>query len=93
MPQLPRLLIAAMTTVEIITGEVAALPNAASFDGSATVLACTDAAAAYRVLRSIMDYGYANAEPQHITLVCANEDIAKAYRFQWNMWYAERKPG
>ena len=45
-----------------------------------------------RVLRAIMDYGYEHERPAHVRLVCADEVVYKAYSFQWNMWFAERKP-
>ena len=79
-------------TVEITVGSTAGLPDAASFDGGATTLACPDKDASYRVLRSVMDYSYDHPELSCVTLVCASEEIAASYRFQWNMWYAERKP-
>ena len=48
--------------------------------------------AAYRVLRAIMDYGYEHESPSRVRLICADETAYKAYSFQWNMWFAERKP-
>ena len=32
------------------------------------------------------------ALPSADRLVCADEDVYRAYSFQWNMWFAERKP-
>ena len=88
-------------TVEIICGDISALPSsdrAAELlpltDGDTLTLSCTDSdlKAAYRVLRAIMDYGYEHERPAHVRLVCADEAVYKAYSFQWNMWFAERKP-
>ena len=85
-------------TVEILRGETAALPAAEraaellAQSGDALTLACADGANAYAVLRTVMDYGYAHGRPALVRLVCADEAAYKAYRFQWNMWYAERKP-
>ena len=79
-------------TVKITVGNTLGLPDASTFDGSAATLSCPDKDAAYRVLRSIMEYGYDHPQPHCVTLICANEEIASAYRFQWNMWYAEYKP-
>lgn len=78
--------------VEITVGSTVSLPDAAGFDGSSLCLACLDANIAYRVLRRIMDYSYEHPEIPQVMLVCTNEEVAAAYRFQWNMWYAERKP-
>lgn len=87
-------------TVEILRGEIAALPPCADAAallpraGEALTLACTDAAlkSAWKVLRTVMDYGYEHPSPARVTLVCADEAVYRAYRFQWNMWFAERKP-
>lgn len=87
-------------TVEILRGENAALPrceDAAALlpcAGEALTLACTqsDGMAAHRVLRTVMDYGYAHALPARVVLICADEAVYRSYRFQWNMWFAERKP-
>lgn len=88
-------------TVEIVCGGTAALPPAdraaallpLTADDTLT-LACTngDPKAAYRVLRAVMDYGYEHERPSRVRLVCADETAYKAYTFQWNMWFAERKP-
>lgn len=87
-------------TVDILRGDTAALPaceNAAALlpcaDETLT-LACTDenGMAALRVLRTLMDYGYAHAQPERVVLICADEAVYKSYRFQWNMWFVERKP-
>lgn len=78
--------------VEITVSSTLGLPDAAGFDGSRLCLACLDANIAYLVLRRIMDYSYEHPDMPSVTLVCANEEVAAAYRFQWNMWYAERRP-
>lgn len=39
-----------------------------------------------------MNYSYEHERPAHVRLVCADEAVYKAYSFQWNMWFAERKP-
>ena len=44
------------------------------------------------MLRAVMNYGYEHERPAHVRLVCADEAVYKAYSFQWNMWFAERKP-
>ena len=86
-------------TVEILIGDAAGLPAAdhaaellLGSGHSVLTLACTDAASAYAVLRTAMDYSYEHTLPVQLRLVCADETVYKAYRFQWNMWYAERKP-
>ena len=88
-------------TVEIVCGGTAALPPAdraaallpLTADDTLT-LACTDGElkSAYSVLRAVMNYGYEHERPAHVRLVCADEVVYKAYSFQWNMWFAERKP-
>ena len=87
-------------TVEILRGDTAALPSCERapellpFSADVLTLACTDSglSAAYRVLRAVMDYGYAHDRPARVCLVCADEAAYRAYSFQWNMWFAERKP-
>lgn len=87
-------------TVEILRGNTAALPSCERapellpFSADVLTLACTDSgqSAAYRVLRAVMDYGYAHDRPARVRLVCADEAAYRAYSFQWNMWFAERKP-
>ena len=88
-------------TVEISRGDITALPScdrAAELlpitDSDTLTLACTDSdlKAAYRVLRTVMDYGYAHERPALVRLVCADVPSYRAYSFQWNMWFAERKP-
>lgn len=87
-------------TVDILRGDIAALPSAdravkllPAAEGDSLTLACASGELknAYRVLRAIMDYGYEHERPGHVRLVCADEDAYKAYSFQWNMWFAERK--
>ena len=79
-------------TVEIICGDISALPSsdhAAELlpltDGDTLTLSCTDSdlKAAYRVLRAIMDYGYEHAQPSRVRLICADEASRRAYSFQW----------
>lgn len=88
-------------TVDILRGDTAALPSAERAgellppsEGDTLTLACMDSdlKSAYRVLRAVMDYGYEHEHPAHVRLVCADEAVYKAYSFQWNMWFAERKP-
>lgn len=86
--------------VDIVRGDTAALPAAEEAAplleacGETLALACTDGEmkSAYRVLRTVMEHGYDHPLPAAVRLVCADEAVYKAYRFQWNMWYAERKP-
>ena len=63
-------------------------------EGDCLTLACTsgELKSVYRVLRAVMDYGYEHECPARVRLVCADEDVYRAYTFQWNMWFAERKP-
>ena len=84
--------------VEILRGETSGLPaagHAAALlgeDVGTLTLSCTDASEAYTVLRTIMTYSYTHALPSVVRLICADDTVYRAYRFQWNMWYAERKP-
>lgn len=80
-----------MTRVEIVVGCICTLPAAEAFDGSFDRYGCASGGTSYAVLRHIMDYGYEHPGTR-VTLVCADETVARAYRFQWNMWFAERKP-
>lgn len=88
-------------TVEIVCGDISSLPSSEqaagllAVSGSDTLaLACADSTprTAYRVLRTVMDYGNTHAQPAQVRLVCADEAVYKSYRFQWNMWYAAHKP-
>ena len=88
-------------TVEIICGDISALPSSDHAtellpltDGDTLTLSCTDSdlKAAYRVLRAIMDYGYEHESPSRVRLICADETAYKAYSFQWSMWFAAEKP-
>ena len=47
---------------------------------------------AYLVLRSVMDFVYAHPDITGLTLLCGQEDWLQAMTFQWNMWYADRRP-
>lgn len=87
-------------TVEILRGDHSALPDAERAaellpSGCEVLsLACADPdmAHAYRVLRTVMEYGYEHERPATVRLLCADEAVYKSYRFQWNMWFAEHKP-
>ena len=82
-------------TVEIICGDISALPSSDhATELLPLTLSCTDSdlKAAYRVLRAIMDYGYEHAQPSRVRLICADEASRRAYSFQWNMWFAAEKP-
>lgn len=96
MPRLPES-VSAMQ-VEILRGETSGLPaagHAAALlgeDVGTLTLSCTDASEAYTVLRTIMTHSYTHTLPSVVRLICADDTVYRAYRFQWNMWYAERKP-
>ena len=85
-------------TVEILRGDTAALPAAERASelladcGDTLSLACADAASAYTVLHTVMEHSYTHAQPALVRFICADGAVYRAYRFQWNMWYAERKP-
>ena len=85
-------------TVEITSGRTAGLPAAERAAellpscGEKLTLAVSDPASAYTVLRTVMDYSYTHDLPRLVRLVCADDAVYRACRFQWNMWYAERKP-
>lgn len=80
-----------MTRVEIVVGSTVGLPDAKDFAGASGRYACADGTGAFAVLRRIVDHGY-DHPGTWVTLVCADEAAARAYRFEWNMWYTERKP-
>ena len=44
----------------------------------------------YRFLRAIADFLLDHPAIRQIELLCRAEDLP-AYRFQWNMWFAERR--
>lgn len=50
------------------------------------------AAGAYAVLRMTADFLYDHPEMEAVQLLCAGEACYQAYRFQWNMWFAQSKP-
>ena len=52
----------------------------------------SQAAGALAVLRMAMDLLYDTPAVSSLTIRCAGEDCLKAFRFQWNMWFAARKP-
>ena len=64
-------------TVEIICGDISALPSSDPTellpltDGDTLTLSCTDSdlKAAYRVLRAIMDYGYATTQKPRARII------------------------
>ena len=47
---------------------------------------------AYLVLRGAMDFLYAHPDISRLTLLCGEEAWLQAMTFQWNMWYADRRP-
>ena len=47
---------------------------------------------AYAVLRIAVDFLYNHSQIQHLELCCAGQDCYRSYQFQWNLWFAERKP-
>ena len=49
------------------------------------------ARAAREVLRAVTGLLYGRPEAERLTILCADEESWRAYRFCWNMWYAERK--
>ena len=51
-------------------------------------MACT----ARLVLRAVTDVLYEHPEAESLTIFCGDEGSWRAYRFWWNMLYAERKP-
>ena len=57
--------------------------TAFGFDMSAT---------AQTVLRAVTDVLYDHPEAESLTIRCGDESSWRAYRFHWNLWYAERKP-
>ena len=52
----------------------------------------SDAAGALAVLRMAMDLLYANPQIHSLTIRCTTDSCLKAFRFQWNMWFAAHKP-
>ena len=48
--------------------------------------------AAQAVLRAVTDVLYDHPEAESLTILCGDEESWRAYRFCWNLWYAERKP-
>lgn len=49
-------------------------------------------AAAQAVLRAVTDVLYEHPEAESLTVFCSDEPSWRAYRFYWNLWYAEYKP-
>lgn len=66
----------------------------------ALTIACFDTApfgfpvsqAAAAVLRAVTDLLYDRPEAESLRILCGDEAAFRAYRFHWNMWYAEHKP-
>lgn len=48
--------------------------------------------AARIVLRAVTDVLYGHPEAESLTILCGDEESWRAYRFWWNMLYAERRP-
>ena len=48
--------------------------------------------AAHVALRTIVEFCYEHPQPEEVRMVCFDERTYRAYRFDWNLWYAERKP-
>ena len=48
--------------------------------------------AAQAVLKAVTDVLYDHPEAERLTIFCADEPSWRAYRFHWNLWYAEFKP-
>lgn len=48
--------------------------------------------AAQAVLRAVTDVLYDHPEAESLTVRCGDEASWRAYRFCWNLWYAEHKP-
>lgn len=48
--------------------------------------------AARAVLRAVTDVLYDHPEAESLTILCGDEESWRAYRFNWNLWYAEHKP-
>jgi len=49
-------------------------------------------AAAQAVLKAVTDVLYDHPEAESLTILCADDPSFRAYRFFWNLWYAEFKP-
>lgn len=49
--------------------------------------------AAYAVLRAVTGFLYDHPQAEHLSILCGDDEALQAYSFQWNMWYAEHKPG
>ena len=50
------------------------------------------ARAAAAVLKAAMDVLYNHPEVESLTVLCAGEEVYRAYSLHWNMWYAPYKP-
>lgn len=67
----------------------------------ALVISCFDTRRAYgfdlnqaaqAVLRAVTDILYSHPEAESLTVLCGDGESWRAYRFWWNMLYAEHKP-
>lgn len=76
------------------------LAQALSRGERALAIACFDTApfgfsaaqAAAAVLKAATDLLYDHPESERLDVLCGDEAAYRAYRFHWNLWYAERKP-
>lgn len=59
---------------------------------TAVTMGFDNAGAARAVLRAVTDLLYEHPEVESLTVLCGDEASWRAYRFCWNMWYAEHKP-
>jgi len=48
--------------------------------------------AAQSVLKAVTDVLYDHPEAESLTIFCTDDPSWRAYRFYWNLWYAEFKP-
>ena len=48
--------------------------------------------AAAAVLKAAMDFLYDHPEIGSLAVMCAGEEVYRAYSLHWNMWYAPYKP-
>ena len=60
------------------------------FDPASLGFPVSKAAAA--VLKAVMDFLYDHPEVNHLSILCAGEEVYRAYSLHWNMWYASHKP-
>ena len=48
--------------------------------------------AALQILRGVMEVVYAHPLLKRLTLVCGSQEELAVFQFQWNMWFAGKKP-